>query len=169
MALVQPFISSVPDSVFLPTISAAPVAEWANESARIATVIKKNRDNFFAALEVPMPFWQSAESQGGMIHLEWDASTDLQGDAVTYTATLSSSPDFLTIYQQLVGAAETEWTIAKPPNGTYYLKVTSSDSKGNTQMAFDRFEDAAGKTYFGVLSFQVTDAGVVGAQLSRGR
>jgi spore coat protein H len=158
--LVQPFISSLPDSRYLPTMSDNLVTEWAAESARIATVAKRNRDHFLAMLEAPMPFWQAVYGQGATIRLEWDASVDLQGDPVTYTVLLSSSPDFSTIYRRLDGTAETEWTIATPPNGTWYMKVTSRDSKGNTQMAFDRFEDASGKEHFGVTGFRVTSSGV---------
>ncbi len=159
MALVQPFIGSLPDSRFLPAISPAPMTEWANESARIATVIKKQRDHFFATLEVPMPFWQAVEWQNGLIRLAWDVATDLQGDPVTYTVLLSSSPEFLTIYQQLGGTGQTVWNVTKPPNGTWYMKVTARDSKGNTQNAFDRIT-VSGKRYFGVVGFEVTDTGV---------
>jgi len=161
LALVQPFISTPPDSTFLPAISATPVTEWANEGARIATVIQTNRDRFFAALETPMPFWQDVALDGASIGFDWDASVDLQGDPVTYTVTVSSTPNFLTIQQQLNATAQTAWTIPKLPNGVWYMKVTSRDSKGNVQIAFDVFTDGSDNNHFGVLAFQVTDTSVV--------
>jgi len=161
MPLVQPFISSEPDSEYLPTTTSSPVADWAAESARIATVVKRHRDDFFATLELPMPFWQGVELEGGMIRMTWDAAIDLQGDPVTYNVIVSSRVDFQTTYQQLSGTTQTEWTIAKPPNGVWYMKVTARDSKGNTQIGFDEYDDADGNHHFGVVAFRVTDTGVV--------
>ncbi|MGZ8264902.1 MAG: CotH kinase family protein [Burkholderiales bacterium] len=161
LALVQPFVTSLPDSEFLPTVSSSLLTEWANETARIAKVVKEHRDLFFATLEVPMPFWLDVEWQAGAVRLNWDAAFDLQGDPVTYNAFVSSSPDFQTIHQQLVGTSQTTWTIAKPSNGIWYMKVTAQDNKGNTQIAFDEFTDASDNNHFGVLAFQVTDTGVI--------
>jgi len=158
--LVQPLVERAPDSVYLPVVSRPLLSqEWEAESTRIATVIKGNRDAFASSLEAPMPYWQSVTLENGQIRLFWDAAFDLQGDAVTYTVQVSQNPAFSTVFYETGVSRGTTLLIPKPANGTYYLKVTARDSKGNTQSAFDRF-DVGSNRYFGVLAYAVSDSAV---------
>lgn len=159
-ALVAPFVAAAPDNTYLPAISSDKLKEWNDEYLRIAGVVKGNRDLFVSALEKPMPFWQAVELQGGELRLAWDAAVDLQGDRVSYTVQLSGTPDFAVILKE-ASVSTTEWLIAKPGNGIYYLKVTAKDSKGNTQQAFDR-TDVGSKPYYGVYGFEVKTDAVTG-------
>jgi hypothetical protein len=85
----------------------------------------------------------------------WDASVDLQGDAVTYDVQWAPTPDF-PVATTLSRSALTGPSVSVPAlaNGTWFLKVTSRDAKGNVQEAFDRVI-FGGKTYFGAMGFTV--------------
>jgi spore coat protein H len=100
---------------------------------------------------------------GGNHLLTWDAAVDLQGDAVTYTVELATTPDFAagTVRAQQAGLSATALQIPLLANGSYYLRVTARDAKGNTQHAFDHTV-VAGKTYHGVLAVSIS-GGVVTA------
>ncbi|MBK7050193.1 MAG: CotH kinase family protein [Rhodoferax sp.] len=159
-SLVSPWIAKVPDSTFLPVLSSSPASEWDAETARILTAIKANRNAFAGGLESPMPYWQSADMEDGQIRLSWDAAIDLQGDAVTYTVQVSTSPSFSTVLQQTEVSGSTSLLIPKMVNGKFYLKVTAKDSKGNVQNAFDRVDVSGAAPYFGVSAYTVTDTAV---------
>ena len=159
-SLVSPWIAKVPDSTFLPVLSSSPASEWDAETARILTAIKANRNAFAGGLESAMPYWQSADMEDGQIRLSWDAAIDLQGDAVTYTVQVSTSPSFSTVLQQTEVSGNTSLLIPKMANGKFYLKVTAKDSKGNVQNAFDRVDVSGAAPYFGVSAYTVTDTAV---------
>lgn len=158
--LVEPYIAKPPDNVYLPAASASPVNEWKAEFDRMVSAIKDNRAAFSATLGSPMPFWQSAELQGEKILLSWDEAVDLQGDQVTYTVQLASTPSFSTVLQQTEVSAGTSLLIPKLPNGVFYLKVTARDNQGNRQNAFDQFDGPDGVAYFGVSAYTVSDAAI---------
>ena len=107
-----------------------------------------------------MPFYQGVELLNGQMLLTWDTAVDLQGDMVTYTIQISNTPDF-SVLQTNVSTKDAQYSIPKLANGIYYLKVSASDSKGNTQVAFDR-TDIGSKVYFGVYRFEVKTDSVAG-------
>lgn len=158
--LVAPLITRDPDLAHLPTISADKAKEWDDEYTRISGVVKKNRDVFFSALETPMPFYQGVELLNGQLRLGWDVAVDLQGDPVTYTVQVSTTPNFATL-EHNISTTDTESFIPKPANGVYFLKITAKDSKGNVQIAFDR-TDIGAASYFGVYRYEVKTNSVVG-------
>lgn len=156
--LVQPFLFVAPDKTYLPVVSANEQQEWQNELTRMAKVTKQHYDYFLASLESPMPYYQAVELlSANQVRIGWDAAVDLQGDTVSYNVKIATNPNFSTgtvVKDQ--NLTQTELLLAKSdlPNGTYYLKVTAKDSKGNTQNAFD-VEYVANKKYFGVFGFEV--------------
>jgi spore coat protein H len=152
--MVEPLVLRSPDMDNLPTVAADPAAEWAGEYVRLATTVKKNFDTFKASLEKPMPFWLNAAVENGALHLAWDRSIDLQNDPVTYTIQVADNPDFSPTLFSRSGFSMTALDISVPPPGTYYLRVIASDNKGNTQQAFDRF-DQGNRAFFGVRQFIV--------------
>jgi hypothetical protein len=107
-----------------------------------------------------MPFWQVATFLSStQVLFNWDAAVDLQGDAVTYTVQLATSPDFASGSVLLANAqngSSTTYLYTAPAgvlSGTYFLKVTASskDAIGRVfiQNAFDTF-DVGVTRYFGV-------------------
>lgn len=159
--LVQPLVTVVPDKEFLPVLNKAMLnQEWDTEYARIATVTKQHRDYFLATLENPMPYYQAVELLvDNSMRIGWEASIDLQGDAVSYTVQIATTPDFSKIIKEQ-SLSKTELILPKLANGMYYLKVTAKDSKGNSQNAFDSAV-VAGKRYFGVYAFEVKTSEIV--------
>lgn len=157
--LVEPWITTSPDLNHLPLVSNTASSEWDAECTRIAKVIQTNLTNFTRTLENPMPFWQSAASQGNQIRFSWGQSVDLQGDPVRYTAMLSATPDFSNVRMQS-DLTENQWLVPMLPDGNWYLKVLATDSKGNTQAAFD-ITESANTRYFGVLAFVVRAGQIV--------
>ena len=157
--LVGPSITTAPDLAHLPLVSNAASSEWNAECTRIAQVIQTNLANFTRTLENPMPFWQSATNQGHQIRFNWGQSVDLQGDPVRYTAMISATPDFSSVRVQS-DLTENQWLVPMLPDGSWYLKVLATDSKGNTREAFDIME-SANIRYFGVLPFVVRGSQIV--------
>lgn len=170
--LIEPRVTASPDVTRLTLLPGSPdtaATQWAREADRLATAVTTNHNNFDAALETPMPYWQAAEAvssaSGQRLRLSWDQSVDLQGDAVTYTVQVAATPTManpvvdLTLAQ--VGNEFPTYDLAMLANGTYYLKVSARDSKGNIQLAFDKLNLPSGR-YFGVFAFMVTN-GVVTA------
>lgn len=165
--LVEYLITHDPDLANLQTVAQgveARRAEWANEYQRFVNTVEDNYNNFRQRLEKPMPFWQAANPVAGKLLLTWDASVDLQGDTVTYEVSIASQPDFAdsSILRHALGVTGTSLEVAPLPNGTYYMKVVASDSKGNTQQAYDRTDENGG-VYFGVYRFSLTANGSCGA------
>jgi spore coat protein H len=169
-ALIESRVTAAPDLMNLTLLAGSldtAAVQWARESDRLATAVTTNHTNFSAALEAPMPYWQAAaavsSASGQKLRLSWDQAVDLQGDAVTYTVQVAATPTMdspvvaLTLAQ--VGNEFPTYDVAMLPNGTYYLKVTARDNKGNTQSAFDTLDLSSGR-YFGVLAFTLTN-GVV--------
>lgn len=157
--LVQPRVSSDPDASRLPTVTSGVSdrqAEWAAEYSRLPATVATHRQQFLAGLDAPMPFYTAVNLVGSNHLLTWDAAVDLQGDAVTYTVELATSPDFAagTVLLQSTGLSATERPTPRLANGSYYLRVTARDATGHTQSSFDRAV-VAKKTYFGVLALNV--------------
>lgn len=163
--LVRPYVEAAPDLTYLPLLSGSantPLVQWTTEADRLAVAVKTNHDLFLASLDAPMSFWQSAEflPATNQLRLAWDAAVDLQGQAVSYTVQLATTPGFApgSLVSTPVTTTDTSLTLTRPADGIYYLKVTAKDSAGNTQNAFDRFDVGTAK-YFGVSAYRVaTDA-----------
>lgn len=155
--LVEPLITRSPDLDHLPIVTSSATDEWAGEYARLVTTVTINYDLFNASLEKPMPFWQDATVEAGHILLTWDSSVDLQNDTVTYSIRVGSDPAFQTTVFSRDGVTGTSVEMPLQANGTYYLKVTATDSKGNSQGGFDIYIDQNDTKYFGVFPFVVTN------------
>lgn len=157
--IVAPYVTAVPDLRWLPGVTTDRAAEWRSEMTRIAASPRLNHDRFLAAIEAPMPFFQDVSLIGTRHRLGWDASTDLQGDTVTYQVDLATTPDFASgsVLVSQSGVTTTELLVPQLADGTYYLRVTARDAKGNTQQAFDRVS-VGGKTWLGVRGVRVQGA-----------
>lgn len=159
--VIETLVNAAPDANNLPlpdpSVTAAQrLQAWNAEVQRLNTVIDDNYNAFRSRLENPMPFFQSANTSAGKLVLEWDASVDLQGDAVSYTVQVASQPNFASSSLKVSQSGLTETSLSGPalPAGTYYLKVVAKDSKGNQQTGFETTVEGTNK-YFGVLKFSV--------------
>lgn len=85
--------ASEPDSNYLPLVdgAGAPSAaeQRADEIGRIKQTLARSRAQYLANLNRPMPMFQAAAAQDGVLRLEWDPSFDIQGNAIVYDVRLS--------------------------------------------------------------------------------
>ncbi|WP_166242808.1 exopolysaccharide Pel transporter PelG [Paenibacillus turpanensis] len=150
--VVEPFLNKTPDLNFL-TIRKDQLQQ---EYEKIAGVPFRSIQRFNEDLEKPKPFYLDDLNleQQGAVQFTWDPSFDLQGDDLTYQWVLAYDPAFTRIVKQ-AELKETRMTISDLPKGTYYWKVIAKDSKQNTQISFDMFEDTEGTPYYGVREVRV--------------
>jgi spore coat protein H len=149
--IVSEMVRRNPDVSELP----AKVSAFNIEYRRLADIPEENRQAFYKNLSIPMPFFLGEpELRNKKYTFVWDASYSLLKEPLTYQFQLSQSPQFssVLIQKDLKGI---EITINNPGKGTYYWRVMVHDSKGNSQLAFDTYEDGKGKSYFGVKKFSI--------------
>ncbi|WLR54465.1 CotH kinase family protein [Mesobacillus subterraneus] len=150
--IVEPFIQRQPDVNFLPMKAES----FSKAFDALAAVPTREYQDYLDSLENPMPFFLNAANvSAGGITLTWEHSYDLQMDDLSYTVEISNNPDFqnpLVKKEQLRAASFSTETL---PAGIYYWKVIAYDSKGNSQKAFDAYEDDDGNIYHGVQAFRV--------------
>ncbi len=103
----------------------------------------------------------SKEEEGGW-RFGWDASYDLQGDALTYDFALAKAPTFKgeEVVLEKTGLKEVEYVVKEPlPSGTYYMRVVirdAKDPKAHWQMAFGSYEVPNSETlYRGVVQVKI--------------
>lgn len=125
------------------------------EMGLIPTEPERNKSRYYQSLEVPMPFFLGeVEKQGDNHVLTWGHAYDLQADDITYDIMISSDPSFSTILYQGKNLMIPKFSIAGLKKGVYYWRVVAKDSKGQTQVAFDRV-DIDEVRYNGVKEFVV--------------
>ena len=124
---------------------------------------------YYSTQEKPMPIFLGSPKQDEdeLITFNWSPATDLQADRVYYKFSI------FTDYKNRVNSAvfQEDTSLAKItpelrlPNGVYYWSAVVYDSKGNHQVAYDRYlvTDAAGNSYyeFGIRAFQMLDGEMI--------
>lgn len=77
----------------------------------------------------------------------WEASTDLQGDELSYTLLVGQDPGFQKLVLKREGLKSTSVVVPLPP-GLYYWSVEVQDAQGNWQLPFDRYWDPSTDTRY---------------------
>jgi len=152
--IVTPFLYRAPDINFLP----GTLKKLEDEMREIPNTPDLGIKMFLEDLEKPKPFFlNDIELEDGKHILSWDLSFDLQGDDLTYEVAIATDPEFHRIVKEQKGLTTTEYKVEDLPPGTYYWKTVARDSKGNSQIAFDRLEDEDDddKKYYGIRQFEV--------------
>lgn len=149
---VEPFIRRAPDLNFLP----GKAADFKKDFTNMANIPEMGYQLFLKDLEKPRPFYMDpVDEEHEKLKFSWGISFDLQGDDLTYDWTVALDPAFTQIVDQKKGLTLNSITINELKPNTYYWKVVAKDSKGNTQISFDRYEDEEGEPYYGVMKFEV--------------
>lgn len=126
------------------------------EFERLPTLIEENRKIYYKSLEKPMPVHMANPFNFGTYHIfKWDQSYDLQGDLIEYSIDISDSPGFENIIYHQEGIRDTEYIVNKLTSGKYYWRLLIQDSKGHTQISFNRYKAEDGRDYFGVQDFYI--------------
>ncbi|MBM7567704.1 exopolysaccharide Pel transporter PelG [Paenibacillus sacheonensis] len=147
---VSPFLNRAPDQNYLPGTK----AELSKEMLDLANVPERGIKLYQEDLEKPKPFYlDDVVKDGDQQQLTWGLSYDFQGDDLTYDVTVALDPAFQQIVKEQKGLVTTTTLVALTPN-VYYWKVIARDSKGHTQIAFDRY-DGDDQTYYGIRQFEV--------------
>lgn len=150
--VVSRFESVPPDSMHLEVT----LDQFEKEYSNLYSSPEKCVELFHKSLEAPMPvFLNVPQTVGGKTTFLWDYSYDFQGDDLTYDFQLSTSPSFDKLVYEKKGMQQNTLVIDKPAQGVYYYRVVIKDSKGNTQIAFDTYQDVDDVRYFGVMKFRV--------------
>lgn len=122
--------------------------------------VEENYEQYLQSLENPQPFYiGTPEITADGLNITWDIAYDFQNQDITYTVELARDYLFENLVCHEDGIYFPKITITdemKP--GKYFLRVTATDSDGNSQYAFDSYISERGKEY-GVKCFYVMEDG----------
>ncbi len=123
--------------------------------------IADNYNRYKESFEKPLPFYIGTPRQqdGGYV-VEWDPSYDFDGEDVTYTFELARDYSFSNPIVSLTDLMIPMASFDKLPRGQYFMRVTSTNASGKTQVAFDSYLLEKGKVY-GTKCFYVDGAGKI--------
>jgi spore coat protein H len=145
--IVSKIVKVSPDLGGLP----ASVADYDKEYWGLENHPAANLQKYLKSIENPMPIYLGdATKSDGLYSLTWDNSYDFQGDDLKYDFSMAYDPSFKNTIKSNTNLTGNTVNIGNIAPGTYYWKVTVKDSKGNTQQAFDVYEDGFSNRYFGV-------------------
>lgn len=137
--------------------------EYEEMTSDLLTYVNTAYNNYKQSLQNPMPVYisspYSSDDATGQWEVSWDTAYDLQDQLVRYHAEISENPDMSNPVSTYEGM-EASMHFDPLPDGTWYVKVVSTDSDGNEGMAFDSTE-VDGQEYPGVKMFEVQDGKVV--------
>ncbi|MDO3411579.1 exopolysaccharide Pel transporter PelG [Saccharibacillus sp. CPCC 101409] len=121
----------------------------------IIDVPDRSIERFEEDVQTPKPYFlDDIRQKGSDVSFSWGTSFDLQGDDLTYTFTLARDLLFTDIVKQ-TDLADTHLDVTGLSSGTYYWKVTVSDTEQHTQVAFDIYKDAESVWHHGVREIEV--------------
>lgn len=101
--------------------------------------VEENYEYYFESLKTPWPFYVGLpeETEEGL-HVHWDVSYDMNGEAITYTCILANDPGFTDVIAQADGIRVPDCTFdADLEPGEYYIRVQAANESGYTQDCFD--------------------------------
>jgi spore coat protein H len=107
----------------------------------LAKLPEQNKTNYYKSLENPMPIYLGdPELKNGSYEFTWDSSYDFQGEDLTYDFQISQKVDFSSVYieEKDLNGTSIKIDANNLNKGMNYWRVIVKDSKGNTQIAFDR-------------------------------
>ncbi|MED1568640.1 CotH kinase family protein [Bacillus paramycoides] len=139
LPIANQYVKNPPDLNWLPY----KVENFGKSYESLVNIPEQNKDTYYKSLENPMPIYlDDPKFENGAYSFAWDSSYDFQGDDLTYDFQVSQSIDFSSVYVEQKGLTITS---AKVPQnqlrtGKNYWRVIVKDSKGHTQIAFDRLK-----------------------------
>jgi uncharacterized protein YjdB len=108
-------------------------ATYRAEINRLPSVLDNAKQAYYTGLQKPMPVLLNEVQQSGRsCTFSWD-SFDLQGNSLTYHFVISTDINFSNIVSDRNNLTSSSLAINLNP-GTYYWKVTATDSEGHSQI-----------------------------------
>ena len=154
--VTEPIEFKLPDVTNLPTTK----AQYDITFKLIPTEIQNNYKLYLETFETPMPFYLGTpiKSEDTML-FEWDEAYNFKSSNITYHFSVGTDPGFKKIIYEadVVNLPQVTTRVFEP--GEYFWRVTATNEAGNTQSAFDAYEDSDGYAYDGVKYFLITPDG----------
>lgn len=155
--LLKPYIYSGRDKLYAPLTK----TNFDKVVKGISGEFKTNYELYRASLQNPQPFYIGVpQSKNGKFTVEWEASFDFNGEDVTYTFELARDYNFKNPIIKKEGLVIPLVEFDKLPKGQYFMRVSSKNSSGKTQYAFDYYLLDTGKIY-GTKCFYVDKNGKI--------
>ena len=104
------------------------------------TQIQNNYKNYLASNKFPAPVFVNdpIRNKNGTVTFAWEPSFDYNGNLVSYGVSFAKDSLFKKKVFEVKNLTDTQYiSKVKVPKGTYYLRVTITDSLGRTQRSFD--------------------------------
>ena len=153
--LLQPLIYEGRDLIYAPLTK----TEYTEVVNGINAEISNNYERYKNSFEKPMPFYIGVpQAKDGGYVVEWDSSYDFDGEDITYTFELSQDLNFENVIVKLSDLVIPTASFGTLPAGQYFMRVTSKNESGETQVAFDYYRLEIGKAY-GTKCFYVDEIG----------
>ena len=162
--IVEPFILSAPDN-------SLEYDEWKKTFDIQPQQVDINIQNYKDQIGSPMPFWQSASYENGILKLKWEVAVDFEGDKIVYDVYCADNPDFNNTIVSQIGLDESTPNVSVAEWGEFsfekkvdltlgshlFMKVIAreKDNSDHWQLAFDKEVVIDDVHYFGVLEFIV--------------
>ncbi|WP_372629186.1 exopolysaccharide Pel transporter PelG [Cohnella sp.] len=151
-AIVEPFVSRMPDIQYLPDRLSA----YDQDIQRIIDTPKRGLERYYDDLEKPKPFYlNEATQRDGRLYFDWGVSFDLQDDELTYEMVIAKNKEFTDVVYENKQLREISHSIPELAPGRYFWRVDVVDGKGNRQFNFEIYTDEEGEMYYGIKDFEV--------------
>jgi spore coat protein H len=151
--IVKPYISEIPDSTYL-GISTADYQKVLNA---LPSEVESNYKKYYESFKKPMPFFINIpeKSDNGKLKISWGNSYDFQSEDITYSVEISKNYDFSTTIFKQDNLKLTNTELDMMEAGQYFIRVTASNTSGQSQMAFDYYVTSEDGKISGVKSFYI--------------
>lgn len=157
-AIVEPYVSRMPDLQFLPVT----LQERETALADTKYEIWANYQRYLETLESPMPFYVGVPEQTETsLLVNWDDSFDFQNEDITYRVVLAKDYEDKEVLYEADGIVlpKLEIPLVLEP-GQYFLRVVASNASGKQMPCFDYYVNTEGKVS-GVYCFYVEEDGSI--------
>lgn len=130
-----------------------PPNEYKNYLNGFYDQIRANYDGYMKSLDYPMPVFtnEPVKKSDGSLLFAWEPSYDFGNDLLKYNIKVASDVDIRHVIFEQNGLTENSYVYKQGLSaGTYYMKVTISDTEGHTQYSLDYYEDPIKGMQFGI-------------------
>lgn len=152
-SVVKPYISEIPDSTYL----GISMADYQTVLNALPSEIKSNYQKYYDSFKKPMPFFIGVPSKtsDNKLKLTWDNAYDFDSEDITYTVEVSKNYDFSSTIYKKENVKLTSAEMNLPDAGQYFIRVTATNTSGESQVAFDYYVTSEDGKVSGVKSFFV--------------
>ena len=157
-AIVEPYVSRMPDLQFLPVT----LQERETVLTDTKYEIWANYQRYLETLESPMPFYVGVPEQTETsLLVNWDDSFDFQNEDITYRVVLAKDYEDKEVLYEADGIVlpKLEIPLVLEP-GQYFLRVVAANASGKQMSCFDYYVNTEGKVS-GVYCFYVEEDGSI--------